>query len=239
MPTPEEKARELIDAKLAASGWVVQSYREMNLGAGLGLAVTEFPGAHGPADYLLYVDGNAIGVVEAKPVGHTLKGVEGQSASYSDGLPESLPAWRRPLPFQYESTGEVTQFTDWMEPDARSRDILARLHQGNAETFVSLATQLALGSKRALAGAAIFARIALAFDECTPFHSDRTYTLRSMERTHRWLDRCVAWQREHAPAWQLLYGIVQGGVHEDLRAESTAYVAAADVDALLQAIFSP
>src|SRR5690606_11695668 len=47
---------------------------------------------------------------------------------------------------------------------ALGRDILARLHQGNAETFVSLATQLALGSKRALAGAAIFARIALAFE---------------------------------------------------------------------------
>ncbi|MCC7408475.1 MAG: DEAD/DEAH box helicase family protein [Phycisphaeraceae bacterium] len=125
MPTPEEKARELIDAKLSASGWAVQSYRDMNLGAGLGLAVTEFPGAHGPADYLLYVDGKAIGVVEAKPVGHTLKGVEGQSASYSDGLPATLPAWRRPLPFQYESTGEVTQFTNWMEPDARSRDIFS------------------------------------------------------------------------------------------------------------------
>ena len=80
--------------------------------------------------------------------------------------------------------------------------------------------------------AALGSDIALAFDECTPFHSDRTYTLRSMERTHRWLDRCVAWQREHAPAWQLLYGIVQGGVHEDLRAESTAYVAAADVDGI-------
>jgi queuine tRNA-ribosyltransferase len=72
--------------------------------------------------------------------------------------------------------------------------------------------------------------IALAFDECTPFHADRTYTLRAMERTHRWLDRCIAWQREHAPAGQLLYGIVQGGVHEDLRRESTDYVAQADVD---------
>jgi queuine tRNA-ribosyltransferase len=78
--------------------------------------------------------------------------------------------------------------------------------------------------------AALGSDIALAFDECTPFHADRTYTLRAMERTHRWLDRCVAWQREHAPAEQLLYGIVQGGVHEDLRGESTAYVAAADVD---------
>jgi len=121
--TPEEQAGDLIDAKLAASGWIVQTYKQMNLIAGPGLAVTEFPGAHGEADYLLYVDGRALGVVEAKPVGHTLKGVEGQSASYADGLAAKLPAWRRPLPFQYESTGEVTQFTNWMEPHARSRDV--------------------------------------------------------------------------------------------------------------------
>ena len=71
--------------------------------------------------------------------------------------------------------------------------------------------------------------VALAFDECTPFHADRTYTLRAMERTHRWLDRCIAWHGEHAPPGQLLYGIVQGGVYEELRAESTAYVANADL----------
>src|SRR5680860_1476907 len=78
--------------------------------------------------------------------------------------------------------------------------------------------------------------IALAFDECTPFHADRTYTLRAMERTHRWLDRCIAWHGDHAPSGQLLYGIVQGGVHEDLRAESTAYVAAAEVDGIVHAV---
>lgn len=71
--------------------------------------------------------------------------------------------------------------------------------------------------------------IALAFDECTPFHVERDYTLSSMERTHRWLDRCVAWCAEHAPPGQLLYGIVQGGVYEDLRARSAAYVAASGV----------
>jgi queuine tRNA-ribosyltransferase len=69
--------------------------------------------------------------------------------------------------------------------------------------------------------------IALAFDECTPFHAERDYTERSMHRTHRWLERCVEWQREHAPPGQLLYGIVQGGVYEDLRAESGEAVAAA------------
>jgi queuine tRNA-ribosyltransferase len=71
--------------------------------------------------------------------------------------------------------------------------------------------------------------IALAFDECTPFHVERDYTARSMERTHRWLDRCIAWCAENAPPGQLLYGIVQGGVYEDLRAESTAYVAESGV----------
>src|SRR4051812_45523035 len=80
--------------------------------------------------------------------------------------------------------------------------------------------------------AALGSDIALAFDECTPFHVERDYTASSMDRTHRWLDRCVAWCREHAPPGQLLYGIVQGGVYEDLRAESAAYVANAGVDGI-------
>jgi queuine tRNA-ribosyltransferase len=74
--------------------------------------------------------------------------------------------------------------------------------------------------------AALGSDIALAFDECTPFHVERDYTARSMERTHRWLDRCIRWHAEHAPEGQLLYGIVQGGVYEDLRSESTSYVVA-------------
>jgi queuine tRNA-ribosyltransferase len=80
--------------------------------------------------------------------------------------------------------------------------------------------------------AALGSDIALAFDECTPFHVERDYTARSMERTHRWLDRCVAWHGEHAPSGQLLYGIVQGGIYEDLRAEATAHVAGAGVDGI-------
>jgi queuine tRNA-ribosyltransferase len=80
--------------------------------------------------------------------------------------------------------------------------------------------------------AALGADIALAFDECTPFHADRDYTARSTERTHRWLDRCVAWHEEHGPERQALFGIVQGGTHEDLRRESAEAVAAAGVDGL-------
>ena len=74
--------------------------------------------------------------------------------------------------------------------------------------------------------------IALVFDECTPFHVERDYTARSTERTHRWLDRCLSWHADHGPRNQLVYGIVQGGVYEDLRAESTAYVAGSGVDGI-------
>src|SRR5437763_5133094 len=78
--------------------------------------------------------------------------------------------------------------------------------------------------------AALGSDIALAFDECTPYHVDREYTQRSLERTHRWLDRCIAWHAENAPDGQLLFGIVQGGVHQDLRAESAGRVVEARVD---------
>jgi queuine tRNA-ribosyltransferase len=77
--------------------------------------------------------------------------------------------------------------------------------------------------------AALGSDIALAFDECTPFHVERDYTARSAERTHRWLDRCVDWHAANAPAGQLLYGIVQGGVYEDLRIESAERISAAPV----------
>ena len=76
--------------------------------------------------------------------------------------------------------------------------------------------------------AALNADIALVFDECTPFNVDRDYTARSTERTHRWLDRCLAWHAEHGAPHQLVYGIVQGGVYEDLRTESAQAVAARD-----------
>jgi queuine tRNA-ribosyltransferase len=80
--------------------------------------------------------------------------------------------------------------------------------------------------------AALGSDLALVFDECTPFHVDRDYTARSTERTHRWLDRCLAWHAQHGPADQLVYGIVQGGVHEDLRIASAQEIAARPVDGI-------
>jgi len=74
--------------------------------------------------------------------------------------------------------------------------------------------------------------IALVFDECTPFHADRDYTASSTERTHRWLDRCLAWHEREGPERQAVFGIVQGGTHEDLRRESAQAVSEAGVDGL-------
>jgi queuine tRNA-ribosyltransferase len=86
---------------------------------------------------------------------------------------------------------------------------------------VSMEVQAKLGSD-----------IALVFDECTPYHADRDYTGRSMERTHRWLDRCLIWHAEYGPERQAVFGIVQGGVHEDLRRESAGAISAAAVDGI-------
>ena len=125
--TPELKARQEIDALLAKAGWIVQDSGAVNLYAGRGVAVREFglkPG-HGIADYLLYVDQKAAGVVEAKPAGHTLTGVEAQSSKYSDGMPDNLPAHYKPLPFLYETTGSETRFTNLLDPEPRSRNVFA------------------------------------------------------------------------------------------------------------------
>ena len=123
MMTPEQQARANIDEMLTRAGWAVQDADALNLYAGQGVAVREFPlrAGHGHADYLLYVEQRAAGVVEAKPEGFTLTGVEVQSEKYSTGLPDTLPVYRRPLPFLYESTGVETQFTNGLDPDPRSR----------------------------------------------------------------------------------------------------------------------
>src|ERR1700682_1602422 len=122
MPTtPEQKARQEIDAKLVASGWLVQSRGDLDLSAGRGIAVREFPmkSGFGFADYLLYVDRKAVGAVEAKAEG-TLTCGETQSEKYAAGLPDNLPAHKRPLPFLFESNGSVTYFTNGLDPVPRS-----------------------------------------------------------------------------------------------------------------------
>ena len=128
-PTPESLARQNIDAQLTACGWIVQDRPAMNLYAGRGVAVREFPLQTGFADYLLFVDKKAVGVIEAKQEGSTLSHVAEQAAKYSVGLPANIPhvgvdaTHPYKLPFLYESTGVETFFRDERDPQPRSRRV--------------------------------------------------------------------------------------------------------------------
>jgi len=152
------------------------------------------------------------------------------------GLHEFM-AWRRPIVtdsggFQVFSMGhgsvaeEVKRRSPRRDGEPNVLEIAEegvrfRSYLDGSERFMgpetSMEIQAALGSD-----------VALAFDECTPFHSGRDYTAWSTERTHRWLDRCVAWRERHAPEGQLFLGIVQGGVHRDLRVASAERIAATE-----------
>src|SRR5919108_1359785 len=126
--TPEARARLQIDAMLAEAGWAVQDASGVSLSASRGVAIREFilSKPHGRADYLLFVDGQAVGVLEAKKEGETLTGVAWQTAKYVDGLPDEVStALDGALPFAYQSTGTETRFTNSLDPEPTSRDVFA------------------------------------------------------------------------------------------------------------------
>src|SRR4030066_1128344 len=122
---PEEEARKKIDSLLEVAGWIVQNFEELNLAAGSGVAVREFPLKAGFADYMLFVERHAVGVVEAKPEGTTLSGVSEQTEKYLRSFPDSVPHVGDVLPFAYESTGAETFFRDIRDPDSRSRRVFS------------------------------------------------------------------------------------------------------------------
>ena len=120
---PEESARRKIDSMLEASGWILQDYSELNLRAGFGVAVREYPLSKEASDYALFIEKNPVGVIESKSMGHTLTGVTLQSDRYLKGLAVKFPNAPRKPPFSYESTGIETLFTDRRDPKHRSRDV--------------------------------------------------------------------------------------------------------------------
>ena len=123
----EDKARETIDEKLENSGWVIQNKDGIDFNEGLGVAVREFQLTTGAADYFLFIDRNPVGVIEAKPEGHTLGGVDYQSDKYASGLPDWMknPSNPEPIRFLYESTGIETLFRDRRDPESRSRKVFS------------------------------------------------------------------------------------------------------------------
>jgi type I restriction enzyme R subunit len=122
---PEQIARDHIDATLVLCGWLVQSKAKVNLGAGPGVAVREYQTDIGPADYVLFVDGKPVGVIEAKreEEAQTLNEHEDQAEGYAAAKLKFLN--NEKLPFVYVSTGDRTRFTDFRDPKPRAREVFA------------------------------------------------------------------------------------------------------------------
>ncbi|MBT6670870.1 MAG: DEAD/DEAH box helicase family protein, partial [Gammaproteobacteria bacterium] len=123
---PEQIARDQIDDLLKASGWSVQDKKRIDLSNGLGQAVREYPTDTGPADYVLFIDKKAVGVIEAKRKnrGENITTVEEQTGGYASAKLKWVNN-NEPLPFLYESTGVITRFTDGRDPKPRSRELFA------------------------------------------------------------------------------------------------------------------
>lgn len=137
--TPEAQARQLIDSKLEAAGWVVQDTKQLNLSAGPGIAVREYPTDSGPADYVLFVDRQPVAVIEAKrdEDGSKLSTHEAQTERYANATLK----WRngnQPLRFLYESTGRLIFFTDGADPAPRARELF---HFFRPQTLAEWAAQ--------------------------------------------------------------------------------------------------
>lgn len=125
---PEQIARDKIDQMLVNSGWIVQSKDKVSVSAGIGVALRETNTESGSADYILFVNSKAVGVIEAKAedLGYKLLQVEEQSFRYSkDAIKIGKFTLESEKPFVYESTGTVTRFTDYRDPKPRGRSIFS------------------------------------------------------------------------------------------------------------------
>lgn len=122
--SPEDKARDLIDAMLDKAGWIVQDKNRINHSAGPGVAVRYLNTTDGKeTDFVLFVNRKPVGIIEAKreEEGFRLTNAEDQSEGYAKSKLKYLD--NDPLPFVYESTGEITRFTDYRDPKPRSRPV--------------------------------------------------------------------------------------------------------------------
>lgn len=124
--TPEQEARVVIDKKLEQSGWVIQNFAQVNIGAALGVAVREYPTDTGPVDYALFIDGEPVGVIEAKKssIGENITVVEEQSARYATSSFKWINR-EYTIRFAYEATDKLIKFTDYKDIKYRSRRVFS------------------------------------------------------------------------------------------------------------------
>ena len=134
--TPEQQARREIDRQFTAAGWIVQERRRLNLHAGPGVALCETDVEGGFADYMLFVDAKAIGVLEAKAAGTPLVGVAEQSEAYARAALTDFQRWTNPLQFTYESNGEECRFRDLRDPRSRSRFVFGVYRPETLRTLI-------------------------------------------------------------------------------------------------------
>ncbi|WP_225827279.1 DEAD/DEAH box helicase family protein [Streptomyces naphthomycinicus] len=144
-PLNEVQARARIEALLVRAGWVIQDKADVNPLAGQGVAVKEFTLATGRADYVLYVDGRIVGVIEAKREGAPLAGALAQNERYAAGVlrEHAMAVWRReePFAFRYATTGTQTYFLNRMDPEARSREVFAFHRPGTLAQWMRYADE--------------------------------------------------------------------------------------------------
>lgn len=124
--TPEQEARIVIDEKLKMSGWQVQNVNQLNLLAGLGVAVREFSTSTGPVDYVLFINGEPVGVIEAKKssAGENITVVEEQSSRYANSTFKWINR-DHSIRFAYEATDKLVKFTDYKDIKYRSRKVFS------------------------------------------------------------------------------------------------------------------
>ena len=127
--TPEEKARVKIDQMFEDAGWQVVD-RDFYSPTITAAAIREgLLNGNREADYFLFINGKAIGVLEAKraEVDVTSTKVCEQTEMYARSVPDCYQAWRKPLPFGYQSNGEETYFRDFRESDG-GMELINRIH---------------------------------------------------------------------------------------------------------------
>jgi len=171
---PEQKARDRIDAMLRIAGWVVQSKKQVNLAAGLGVAVREYQTDVGPVDYALFVDRKPVGVIEAKKEdeGHRLTTVEEQSTGYATAKLKYLNNER--LPFVYESTGALTRFTDYRDPKPRGRRVFSFHRPETMAEWIKLGASL----RTRLQDIPILGNLPLGYSDAQAEQQRHSYNLR-------------------------------------------------------------
>lgn len=107
----------------------------------------------------------------------------------------------------------------------RKRSVVIREEGAEFKSYIDGSRQLLTPERSIEVQSKLGADLIVVLDECTPFHVDKNYTYTSMQMSHRWALRSLKeFEKRNVNKNQALYGIIQGGIYEDLRQESASFV---------------